>query len=514
MDSYDVVVVGGGHNALVAAAYLARAGRSVLVLEKLGHVGGAAVSERAFPGVGARLSRYSYLVSLLPDRVVADLGLRLELRSRASSSYTPAGDLLVEREPGAATAASFRALTGSDAEYDRWRRWYGDLEVLAGALAPTMLEPLPSRERARLRAAPVARVWDQVVERPLGEALEELFAHDVVRGVVATDGLIGTHASLLDPAANRCFLYHVIGNGSGEWRVPVGGMGAVTAELERVAREAGAEIVTGAEVSGVDADGRTAEVRFDGRAVGARFVLSGAAPSTLDRLRGRAPRAVAEGCQVKVNMLLERLPRFRSGVDPRVAFAGTLHLDESYAQLEAAYRESAAGAVPSVLPAEMYCHTLTDPSILAPDLAARGFHTLTLFGLHTPAALFEADNDRLRDELVGRYLRALDAVLEEPIADCLATDAEGRPCLEARTPLDLEAEIGLPRGNIFHDALAWPFAETEDEVGRWGVETDVANLFVCGAGARRGGGVSGIGGHNAAMAVLEADRAGRSGRAG
>ncbi|MFI9813542.1 phytoene desaturase family protein [Saccharothrix variisporea] len=502
MDSYDVVVVGGGHNGLVAAAYLARAGRSVLVVEKRDHVGGAAVSEQVFAGVPARLSRYAYLVSLLPDRIVDDLGLRIDLRSRAVSSYTPAGNLLVERTPGPATAESFRALTGSDEEYERWQRWYSDLEVLAGALAPTLLEPLVSREHARIRVDAVARMrlWEQVFERPLGVTLEELFANDIVRGVVATDALIGTHTSLHDLRANRCFLYHVIGNGTGEWKVPAGGMGAVTAELERVAREAGAEIVTRAEVSRVDADGKTAEVEFDGRTVGARFVLSNLAPAVLDALRGKESSS-AEGAQLKVNMLLERLPRLKSGVDPAVAFAGTLHLDESYSQLESAYRQSAEGRVPDVLPAEMYCHTLTDPSILAPDLVEQGRHTLTLFGLHTPASLFT--DPGTRDQLVARYLKALNEHLEEPVEDCLARDAEGKPCLEARSPLDLEAELGLPGGNIFHGDLAWPFAETEDEVGRWGVETDVANLFVCGAGARRGGGVSGIGGHNAAMAVLE-----------
>lgn len=503
MDSYDVVVVGGGHNGLVAAAYLARAGRSVLVVEKLDHVGGAAVSEQVFAGVPARLSRYSYLVSLLPDRVVTDLGLRVELRSRAVSSYTPAGDLLVERTPGRATADSFRALTGSDEEFERWQRWYADLELLAGALSPTLLEPLISRDHARIRVDAVARMrlWEQVFERPLGETLEELFTNDIVRGVVATDALIGTHTSLHDLRANRCFLYHVIGNGTGEWKVPAGGMGALTAELERAAREAGADIVTGAEVSRVDADGKTAEVEFDGRTVGARFVLSNVSTTTLSALRGQPAPASAEGAQLKVNMLLERLPRLRSGVDPAQAFAGTLHLDESYSQLEAAYRQTAEGTLPAVLPAEMYCHTLTDPSILAPELVEEGWHTLTLFGLHTPASLVA--DDTTRDHLVSRYLKALDEHLEEPIEDCLARDADGNPCLEARSPLDLEAELGLPRGNIFHGDLAWPFAETEDEVGRWGVETEVANLFVCGAGARRGGGVSGIGGHNAAMAVLE-----------
>ena len=149
-DRYDTVVVGGGHNALVAAAYLGRAGLSVCVLERADHVGGAAVSDRVFPGVDARLSRYAYLVSLLPDRIAADLGLRVRLASRAVASFTPVrrggrhAALLVERAPGPATAESFRSLTGSDAEYDAWRSFYADAGRLARAVAPTLLEPLPS----------------------------------------------------------------------------------------------------------------------------------------------------------------------------------------------------------------------------------------------------------------------------------------------------------------------------------------------------------------------------------
>ncbi|WP_018685181.1 phytoene desaturase family protein [Actinokineospora enzanensis] len=498
MNRHDVVVVGGGHNALVAAAYLARAGRSVLVVERLDRVGGAAVSASPFPGV--RLSRYSYLVSLLPDRIVADLGLRLTLRSRSVSSYTPIvrdgvhTGLLVGDE--AETTASFRALTGSDAEYARWREFYAGISRMAVALAPTLLEPLPTKESVRdlVVSAAGRTVWRQVFEQPLSETLTTTFTDDVVRGVVATDGLIGTHASLTDMRANRCFLYHVIGNGTGEWRVPVGGMGAVTAELTRAAREAGAHIVTGAEVVRVDVDGKTAQVIYragdEEVAVDAGYVLSGVAPAVLDRVRGRVGTPPV-GAQLKVNVLLDRLPRLRSGISPEQAFAGTFHLDESYTELEEAYRLSAAGSLPERPPGEMYCHTLTDRSIVDSPTA----HTLTLFGLHLPDTLF-TDNDATRDELVRRYLAGLDRHLLDPIADCLAT-IDGRPCVEARTPRDLEAELAMPGGNIFHGDLAWPFGD-----GGWGVETDVPNLLVCGSGARRGGGVSGIAGHNAAMAVL------------
>ncbi|MFI9741336.1 phytoene desaturase family protein [Streptomyces sp. NPDC052494] len=505
--AYDAVVVGGGHNGLVAAAYLARAGRSVLVLERLGSTGGAAVSTRPFAGVDARLSRYSYLVSLLPEKIVRELGLRFAVRKRSVSSYTPKGDggLLVGGGPDR-TRASFAALTGSDREYEAWQAFYGRTGRAARSIFPTLTEPLPTRAALRARVDD-AETWRMLFEEPLGVTVERTFADDLVRGVVLTDALIGTFADAHDPTLlqNRCFLYHVIGGGTGDWDVPVGGMGALTDALAAAARAAGARILTGHEVTGIETDGRRAAITYrtaDGEGtVEAGQVLVNASPQELAALLGETPPPPPEGAQLKVNMLLTRLPRLRDrSVDPREAFAGTFHIAEGYGQLATAHAEAAAGHLPSAPPSEIYCHSLTDPTILGPELAARGYQTLTLFGLHTPARLFAADNDGTRAALLKATLAQLDAHLDEPIADCLALDEDGRPCVEAKTPLDLERELRLPGGHIFHRDLSFPYGE--EGAGRWGVETRHANLLLCGAGAIRGGGVSGVPGHNAAMAAL------------
>ncbi|MFG2411400.1 phytoene desaturase family protein [Streptomyces goshikiensis] len=513
-DVYDAVIVGGGHNGLVAAAYLARAGKSVLVLERLGHTGGAAISTRPFAGLDARLSRYSYLVSLLPPKIVRELGLRFEVRRRSVSSYTPAerdgrpGGLLVGGDE-ARTRESFARLTGSDREYENWRAFYGTTGQVARKVFPTLTEPLPTRAELRARVDDEA-AWRMLFEEPLGQAVERNFADDLVRGVVLTDGLIGTFADAHDPslAQNRCFLYHVIGGGTGDWDVPVGGMGALTDALATAARAAGAEIATGHEALRIDTDGTApAEVTFrtatgEGRVVG-RNVLVNASPQVLAGLLGESAPAPAEGAQLKVNMLLRRLPRLRdTSVDPREAFGGTFHIAEGYEELRRAHAEAASGELPSVPPSEIYCHSLTDPSILGPDLVERGYQTLTLFGLHTPARLFEKDNQGVREVLLTGTLAQLDAHLAEPITECLALDADGRPCIEAKTPLDLERELRLPGGHIFHRDLSWPYGDGTDG-SRWGVETTHPNVLLCGAGAVRGGGVSGVPGHNAAMAVLE-----------
>jgi phytoene dehydrogenase-like protein len=506
----DVVIVGGGHNGLAAAAYLAAAGRTVTVLERLPWVGGAAISADAFEGVAARLSRYSYLVSLLPARIIRELKLDVTLARRRYSSYTPEPGtdrgLLIDNSDAAATATAL----GSDAA--AWGSFYSGTATLARALFPTVLEPLLTRSEAR-RLVNDDSLWNGLIEQPIGSTIRDTFSRDLVRGVVLTDGLIGTFAPNVDEtlSANRCFLYHVIGNGTGDWDVPIGGMGAVTGELARAARAAGAHLITGAEVTGITPEGVvTYRVGDDEMCLAAERVLANVAPFVLDQLLGDAPAVKPEGSQLKINMLVSRLPRLReTGVNPTAAFGGTFHVNEGWTALQAAWTSAMGGEVPSPLPAELYCHSLTDSSILSPALRASGAHTLTLFGLHVPDRLVNAnDNEAMRSELQTAALRSFDSVLAEPIEDLLLRDAAGRPTIETKTTLDLEHALAMPGGNIFHGPLAWPFTEDDDSMEtaaeRWGVATRHPRILLCGSGAQRGGAVSGIGGHNAAMAVLEA----------
>ena len=502
MTHYDVAIIGGGHNGLVAATYLAKAGKSVVILEANSEVGGATTSVRAFPEYDAMLSRYSYLISLLPDQIVSDLGLDFECISRTVSSYTPYSrngkdsGLYVARQWDKETEASFMELDPSGAEWAAWQDFYNEIAEFAVKIAPSMLHPLKSRSELKAEIN-MPEVWDYLMERPIGEVIQARFKDDLVRGVILTDALIGTFSSAFEMQANICFLYHLIGNGTGEWKVPRGGMGALVKELVRVATAAGVEIKVNSRVKSLKTDADNATLTLvDATSITSSFVLSNAAPQVLARLRGKTPPASLEGSQMKINILLKSLPDLKSGIDPRLAFAGTFHAQESFAECESTYLQAKGGAVPEKLPIEMYCHTLTDPSILSTNLQAQGYQTLTLFGLHTPAALFDADNEGAKAAGLKAALASLNQYLVEPIENVIAA-------IEVKSPLDIEGDVGLPRGNIFHKDLSFPFRE-DDQQTRWGVETDDPRIFICGAGAIRGGGVSGIPGHNAAMAVLEA----------
>ncbi len=384
---YDDIIIGAGHNGLTAAAYLARAGRTVLVLERSDRVGGAAVSARAFDGVDARLSRYSYLVSLLPRQVLTDLDLDLRLIRRRFSSYTPVPSdpdrgLLVDHGDAAATRAAFRALTGGDDAYAGWTDFYARMAGVAERVFPTVLEPLRSRDDVRALSGD-ADLFDALTTRPVGELIESVTErrhaprhhrhrrpHRHLR-LARRDRPAPERLLPLPPhrrrhrrlgrARRRHGCAHGLACGSGglgrrdDPHRSRGHVGRPVHRRGRVVRR---------------------ETPGSGSAVGGTLV-AGCAPTVLNRLLAAAgadpvdTEPDVEGAQLKVNMLLTRLPRLRdASVDPAAAFAGTFHINEGYGQLEQTYAAARDGRIPDLPPCEIYCHTLSDRSILGPELAA------------------------------------------------------------------------------------------------------------------------------------------------
>ncbi|PYK86372.1 MAG: FAD-dependent oxidoreductase [Verrucomicrobia bacterium] len=518
---YDVVILGAGHNGLVAATYLGRAGLSVLLLEKNDYIGGATTSQKVFPDYEAWLSRYSYLVSLFPEKIIRDLGLNLELRRRATASFTPYAKngrhdgLLLSNVDEEKSRRSIADLTGSDTEHEQMRKFYGLSRVFAEHVWDTMLEPLVPKEelKGRFDVDDISReAWRSLAEEPLGRAIERYLKDDLVRGLVLTDGKIGVFSHPHDPSLlqNRCFLYHLIGNKTGEWKVPVGGMGAVARELEQAARKSGADFRTNVDLRALDLNGKTREVEFgvDGKrqTVDARFLLVNFGRNVLAKFSGKPyqPDATDEGSVFKINMLLRRLPKLKAKKYPATeAFCGTFHSDEGYEQMNVSYEQASKGRLPDKTPCEVYCHTLTDDSILGRDLRSQGFHTMTLFGIDAPYSLFAKDNETMRKQAEKKFLESMNQWLEGPLEDCLAVARNGDLCIESKSPVDIEEALGMYHGNIFQDAPTFPFAETKEQAGTWGVETEFENVFLCGSSAHRGGAVSGIPGHNAAKKVLE-----------
>jgi phytoene dehydrogenase-like protein len=519
--TYDVVILGAGHNGLVAAAYLTRAGLSVLLLEKNDYIGGATTSQKLFSDYDAHLSRYSYLVSLFPEKIIRDLGLKLELRRRTTGSFTPYlkdgrhGGLLLSNVSDEVSEQSMVELTGDRREYEQLKKFYGLSRVFAEHVWDSMLEPLLTKSefQRRFENNDISReAWRSLAEEPLGRAIESYLQNDLVRGLVLTDAKIGVFTHPHDPSLlqNRCFLYHLIGNKTGEWKVPVGGMGAVARRLEEAARSGGAKFVTNVNLSAVNFSDATKTVEFeaDGKTekVDAQYLLVNFGRNILAKYSGKPyqPEATDEGSVFKINMLLRGLPRLKAAKYPAAdAFRGTFHSNEGYEQMNVSYEQAAKGHLPETAPCEVYCHTLTDDSILSPELQREGFQTLTLFGLDTPYSLFAKANAPMRERAEKAFLASMNEWLDEPLEDCLAVARDGSPCIESKTPVDIEESLGMYHGNIFHDAPTFPFAEHDHQAGTWGVETEFENVFLCGSSAQRGGAVSGIPGHNAAMKVLE-----------
>src|ERR1700726_4380242 len=326
---YDVVILGAGHNGLVAASYLARAGLSVLLLEKNDYIGGATTSQKVFPDYDAGLSRYSYLVSLFPEKIIRDLGLNLDLRRRATASFTPYvkdghhDGLLLSNVDEEQSRQSIADLTGNDTEHEQMKKFYNLSRVFAEHVWDTMLERVVPKEefKRRFDVDDISReAWRSLAEEPLGLAIERSLQNDLVRGLVLTDSKIGIFTHPHDPSLvqNRCFLYHLIGNKTGEWKVPVGGMGAVACELEQAARKTGAEFLTNVDLRALHLSGKTRTVEFDlgekRQTVESRFLLANFGRNVLSKYSGKTyqPEWVDEGSVFKMNMLLRRLPKLKA----------------------------------------------------------------------------------------------------------------------------------------------------------------------------------------------------------
>jgi phytoene dehydrogenase-like protein len=491
----------------------------VLIAEKNAFIGGATTSKKIFPGFDARLSIYSYLISLFPQKIIEELQLNLPLKSRSIGSFTPYIDnqihkgLLISNVSEAITRQSILSLAG-EKEYQGYKKLLAMEGLFAYKIWDSFLLPLQSKTYFEKQFATDEEkfTWRSFVEEPLGKFIESSLQSDILRGAVFTDAKIGvfTHPHDQSLLQNRTFLYHVIGNKTGEWKVPQGGMQTLVDELRRVAETSGTTLLTQAQVKQICYGERyhTIHINLQQKSydIQAKYVLINAAPQMLfDLMREKdAGDSVDEGSVFKINMLLKKLPELKCpGINPAEAFTGTFHINEGYSQMQQSYMEAKAGKLPAVLPSEIYCHTLTDASILSPDLAKQGFHTLTLFGLDTPYSLFsQANGNILKQEATKRFLNGLNQYLAEPVEECLATDSSGNICIEAKSPVDISNELTMPQGNIFHNTLSWFFSENKFEEGAWGVETSYDRIYICGSGAKRGGAVSGIPGHNAAMKVL------------
>lgn len=523
MRGYDVVVIGGGHNGLVAAAYLARAGRRVLVLERRDVVGGAAVSAHPF-GPDFTITSLSYVVSLLPAAMVRDLRLTEYgyhvypqgpyFAPRRDGRYLQLADDPVRRQ------AEIAKFAPADAEaYVRYEAWLAGLGRLVGPLLDSIPPKLGSRKArdlvgqaallATVRKVDVRAAFDltRLFTSSIADLVEERFSSDAMRGAMSVSGIIGTWAGPRSPGTAYVALHHHIGETDGQaavWGFPRGGMGAVTGALAASAQALGVEIRTGATVGRIDVRaGRVEGVTLaDGTAIQATTVITTAHPqiSFLDLL-DRAdlpPDFVADieswrsrSGTVKVNYAVDRLPAFTAhpDPDPRV-YGGTIVLAESLDDLETAFQEAATGRA-ATLPFADVCI----PSVWDPTLAPPGKHVLSMFTQWVPHAFADAPYE---EELAG-YADRLTARLEA-VAPGFTDSIIGR---EVIGPHQMQTEYGLIGGNIFHGELTpGQMFHCRPAAGYADLRTPIRGLYQAGSATHGGGGVTGIPGRNVVRQIL------------
>lgn len=521
---HDVIVIGGGHNGLTCAAYLARAGKRTLVLERRELIGGACVTEELWPGF--RVSRAAYVAGLLRPAVVRELALRrhgLELLRRDPSSYTPLEDgrgLLLGSDPDR-NREQIGAFSKRDAA--RYEEYETFLDRTARVMEPLLDAAPPKLPRVRLRdVGPLLRsakgAWKlgrdlpralSLLLGPARPALETWFESEPLRATLATDAVIGAWASPSTPGTGYVLFHHVMGDTGGArgvWAYVKGGMGALSEAIASAARAAGAEIRCNAAVSHIrlENDRATGVVLADGSELAARTVVSGADPvhtflGLVDR--SALPEEFARGVEaidtrspsVKINMALDRLPAFKGGSGRPVGpeHSGTIHVGAvDLDAIERAFESACAGRLP-----ERPIVELTLPSALDSTIAPTDRHVASMFVQYAPYELAGTTWDAERDGFADRCFALMDEV-----APGFSESVLHR---EVLAPPDIERIFGLAGGNIFHGAMGLDRLLMMRPVPGWaGYATPVPGLWLCGAGAHPGGGVMGACGRNAAREIL------------
>ncbi len=523
---YDAAIIGGGHNGLTCAAYLARAGRRVVVLEKNDVVGGAAVTEEFHPGF--RNSVASYTVSLLNPKVIADLELArhgLTIAERPVANFWPltgAPGLLM---PFGLEARQAAIATFSERDAAALPRYDAALEMAADFLRELVLRTPPNAgggivEMVRHAGlgrkvvgldADAQRVVIDLFTKSAAEFLTQWFEHDLVRAAFAFDGIVGAYASPFMPGTAYVLLHHCFGevNGkSGVWGHAMGGMGAISSAIAAAGREAGAEIRTGAAVAEIIAPyGRAIGVKMaSGEIVSARTVAANVPPKLLfrdfiapsdvpDDVRARFTRIRSGSGTFRMNVALSELPDFagRPGTEPQDHHGAGIIIGPGMDYLERAYLDARADGWSSEPVIEMLI-----PSTLDASLAPAGQHVASLFVQHVAPQLPAGRSWANTHEKAQFADRVIDTVTRH--AANFKDSIIGRQVL---SPLDLEQRFGLIDGDIFHGQFGLDqMFVTRPALGSANYRMPLQGLYLCGSGAHPGGGVTGAPGHNAAREIL------------
>ena len=507
--SYDAIVIGAGHNGLISACYLARAGFKVVVVERSDRIGGACVTEELFPGF--RISTASYSLSLLLPSIVHELGLDLDVRIKDPELFAPfpdGGGLVIWRD-AAKRREEIAKISKKDA--DAYPRFVELFEEASRYLRPLLTYPATRKQARRsFRRSEIEGLFKKTVDTSIAEVCEEYFESGLMRGLMASQGIIGTAAGPRTPGTSYIYLHHAFGEAAGEagaWGFVRGGMGAITQQLAAILQAAGGEIRLDSEVTSVKLDVKrkaAGVVLGSGEEIDAPVVLSNADPKrTLTLLKDSLlpieftqdiDLMPSKGTVVKVNCALSGLPKFTGMGEadaPGPEHLGTITISPSIDYLEDACRAADEGRPAEKMFCEAWIQTASEP-----DLAPAGKHTLSVFAQYAPYDLAEGSWDARRDEIGDLVLDTL-----EQYAPGLTDLVEDRLVLG---PPDLEQRFGLTGGNIFHGELLPDWLFEKRPANTWHRHrTPLPGFYMCGSGTHPGGGVCGAPGRNAARAVVE-----------